>query len=109
MHKLDKLEQKVDVLKEDMAELKADVKAHIATSQVHMDVIKSHIAGDQKIINAIEPLIKELPDLVEIVRQYNFEKELKERRKEKLVLWTKRLSFFGACCALLDWFRKVFH
>ena len=107
MTKLDKLEHKVDAVKEDVAELKSDLKEHISTSKIHMDVIKSHIAGDQKIINAIEPLIAELPELVQIVKDYRYEKEAKARKKESLVLWTKRFAFLTACAGFLDWFRKM--
>lgn len=107
MERLDKLEEKLDALKDDIHEVKADVKAHIETTKIHMDVIKEHIAGDKKIINTIDPLMRELPDLVAIVKDYQFEKEKKRRQRAALFLWTKRLTLVSALIGAFNWIKQL--
>lgn len=80
-----RLEDKVDAIKEDLNEVKTDMK-------LHMQKVESHISQDEKIINYIGPVLEKLPQLTQIVEDYNFEKQLKERKKESLSKWTKRLG-----------------
>lgn len=80
-----RLEDKVDSIKEDLHEVKIDMK-------LHMQRVESHISQDEKIINHIGPVLEKLPALTQIVEDYNFEKQLKKRKKETLSKWTKRLG-----------------
>lgn len=86
--RFDKLDNKIEKVREDVSELKVDLKAHIVESKINMDVIRDHVAGDKKIINAIEPLMSELPDLVNIIKEYQFNK-LKKQKKLSFLNITK--------------------
>lgn len=65
--RLDRLETKVDKIQDQVAEMQVDLK-------IHMKLVEEHVTGDKKIINEIQPMI----------RDYYFEKEQKQRRSEIL-------------------------
>ena len=74
--RLERLEDKVDVIKEDVTELKVELK-------LHMEKVDEHIAGDKKIINEITPLLSSLPALIDMAEDHQFRKKLKEETEEK--------------------------
>lgn len=73
--RLERLEDKVDVIKEDVTELKVELRNH-------MDKVDEHIAGDKKIINEITPLLSSLPALIDMAEDHQFKKKLKEEQEE---------------------------
>lgn len=80
-----KLENRVDEIKDDVSELKAETKVQHGMIQDlkddfkdHISVIKSHIAGDDKIINKIEPIIPQIKDIREVIEDYKYKKKSKE-------------------------------
>lgn len=80
-----RLEDRVDSLKDDVAEIKVKQTLTHETLcglkndfEEHVEEIRNHITGDNKIINHIEPIIGLLPTLSEIAQQYHFEKLKKE-------------------------------
>jgi len=75
-NRIDRLDVKVDVIKEDVTELKMDMK-HL------MPKIEEHITGDKKIINHLGPVLDKLPALIEIVEKDQFEKMKKQERSDK--------------------------
>ena len=75
-NRIDRLEVKVDDIKENVTELKMDMK-HL------MPKIEEHITGDKKIISHLGPVLDKLPALIEIVEQDQFEKMKKKERAEK--------------------------
>ena len=79
--RINRLEGKIDAVKEDVTELKMDMK-------YLMPKIEEHITGDKKIINALAPVIDKLPALIEIVENDQFEK----RKKEEKAIKFKKLS-----------------
>jgi len=83
-NRIDRLEDKLDSVKEDVVELKSDMK-------YLMPKIEEHITGDKKIINHIAPVIDKLPSLIEIVENDQFEKRKKQERREKLKSLTSKL------------------
>lgn len=97
--RLDKLEQKVDSVKEDVMELKSDFK-------IHTTLIKEHVAGDNKVISDLRPILAKLPDIVEIVEDYQYAKQSRERKMQAIADWTKKLTFvstaIGVVYALLQ-------
>lgn len=97
--RLDKLEQKVDAVKEDVMELKSDFK-------IHTTLIKEHVAGDNKVISDLRPILAKLPDIVEIVEDYQYAKQSRERKMQAIADWTKKLTFvstaIGVVYALLQ-------
>lgn len=85
-----RLEDRVDSLKDDVAEIKVKQTLTHETLcglksdfEEHVEEIRNHITGDNKIINHIEPIIGLLPTLSEIAQQYHFEK-LKKDEAERL-------------------------
>lgn len=77
---LEKLDEKVDKVKDDVNE----VKIHVAQLKVSQDntnkIIEEHVAGDNKIITQLEPI---LPQLAEMVEDHAFRKESGKRKIEK--------------------------
>ena len=61
--RLDKLEDKVDAIREDVTELKTDFKIHTA-------LIQEHVTGDAKIISELKPILHKLPDIIQIVEDH---------------------------------------
>lgn len=92
--RLDKLEQKVDAVKEDVMELKSDFK-------VHTTLIKGHITGDNKIISDLKPILAKLPDIVEIVEDYQFSKQTRQRKMQAIADWTKKLTFVSTAIGVV--------
>lgn len=86
--RIDRLEDKVDAIKTDVAELKSDMK-HL------MPKIEEHITGDKKIINHLTPVIDKLPALIEIVERDQFEKMKRKEKAEKLKNLTAKLGFIS--------------
>lgn len=100
--RLDKLEQKVDAVKEDVMELKSDFK-------IHTTLIKEHVTGDNKIISDLRPILAKLPDIVEIVEDYQFNKQSRQRKMQAVADWTKKLTLvstlIGVLYAALQFFK----
>lgn len=72
-----RIEDKVDIVKVEVSELRADFK-------VHMIKIEEHVAGDKKIINELTPVLAKLPDIVKMAEEYQFSQQLKKRAYKTL-------------------------
>ena len=83
-----RIEDKVDNLREDVIEIKVDMKHHI-------EKVEEHITGDKKIINEIQPLLAKLPGIVEIVEDHAFDKKLKKKRAETIKHYGSRLGLLS--------------
>lgn len=88
-NRFNRLEERVDSVKDDIAEIKAKQSvSHTILCDLredfhsHVEEIKDHIAGDKKIINHIDPLLSILPTLSEIVQKYHYEKTKAEEDAE---------------------------
>lgn len=92
--RLDKLEQKVDAVKEDIMELKSDFKVHTA-------LVKEHVTGDNKIISDLKPILAKLPDIVEIVEDYQFSKQARQRKMQAIADWTKKLTLVSTAIGVI--------
>ncbi len=107
-----RIEMRIDEIKDDVSELKADsklqrevlkdIKEDLKTYTVE---VSSHVAGDNKIITEIMPLLKALP---EIISDYNFEKKKREERAEKLKLYGMRLGLVSATLGIIYTGLKLF-
>lgn len=85
MDRLERMEAKVDKLQENVSELHLDFK-------IHLKVIEEHVAGDQKIISEIQPLIQ----------QFKYEQEQKVRAY-------KYLKVTGVITAIITGIISVIH
>lgn len=106
--RLQRLEDKVDKVKDDVHELKTDFKIHTTEMANKMQVFGDHITGDQKIINEISPLMQKLPDLVEIVKEYQYEKETKRRKREKIKTFMTKAGMISIVVGILAGLKKIF-
>jgi hypothetical protein len=78
-----RLEDKVDEVKTEVSELRTDFKIHVSRVEDKMDIFAEHITGDNKIINHLQPVLKQLPELTGIIQDYKFQKELEKRKSQK--------------------------
>ena len=99
-----RLEDKVDNVKEEVTEIKTDIR-------IHMSKIEEHVAGDNKIITHLAPLLEKLPTIIQVVEDYTFEKRTKEERNKKLTGVVKISAGITAVTTaivsvakLLEWF-----
>lgn len=104
-----RLENRVDEIKDDLSEVKAEQKVTTNSLTELKDVLREyvqaandHITGDQKIITEIVPIITELKPIVE---EYKFQKDLKERtdkeRDEKMTRYKHLATKIGIPAVLL--------
>lgn len=92
--RLDKLEEKVDAVKEDVMELKSDFK-------IHTTLIREHVAGDNKVISDLKPILAKLPDIVQIVEDYQYSKMNRQKKMEFIADWTKKLTFVSTAIGVI--------
>lgn len=80
-----RLEDKVDHIKEDVLEVKSEVKHMNDTFQKQIQLVNEHITGDQKIINVLEDLIPDLKDMaIDHATQKRLQEEKKAQRQERV-------------------------
>lgn len=99
-----RLENRVDEIKDDLAEVKAEqrvtnhyiesLKDHVETQS---DLVRQHVTGDEKIITEIAPIIAE----------FRFQQERKKRRMESLKLWGMRLGIPSVIVAIIGGIVKI--
>lgn len=82
--RLERLEDKVDGIKEDVSELKTDLKVHMNKVDTEMKVFAEHITGDNKIISHLQPLLDDIPLIKETLEEFRYEKKAKAKLMEKL-------------------------
>ena len=106
---------RVDEIRDDVSELKAEskVQRQMVTSlrddfKEHTNLIREHVAGDTKIIKEIQPFFENIGDLKEILSDYQFKKEIKRRKLEKLKYWSSRIGLVGGVIAIIGAFLKLF-
>lgn len=84
-NRLERLEDKVDAVKEEVSDLRADMRVHMAT-------IERHVSSDERIIEKIAPLLDKFDDIVKVTEDHKFKKKVKADRVASISLWTKRLG-----------------
>lgn len=93
-----RLENRVDEIKDDLAEVKAEQKVNaMSLHDLKEDIreqtkaVLGHVAGDEKIITEIAPIIEE----------FRFQQEKKKRRNESLKTWGLRLGIPATIIGML--------
>jgi hypothetical protein len=99
--RIERIEVRVDQIKDDVAELKADFKAHTK-------IVEEHVLGDTKIINEIRPLLDAIPHLTEMTKDYTSKKHVKEKRMETLKEWSLKLGLLTAIVTIFVGISKLF-
>jgi len=74
-----RMEDKIDSVKEDVTEVKLEVNEMKSDIKHHMKQVESHITGDTKIINELQPILNKLPHIVEMAEEYHVSKQIKNR------------------------------
>ena len=74
-----RMEDKIDSVKEDVVEVKLEVSEMKSDIKHHMQKVEEHVAGDKKIINEIQPILAKLPQIVEMAEEYHISKSIKNR------------------------------
>jgi uncharacterized protein YqeY len=107
-----RIEMRVDEIKDDVAELKADGKIQREVLRDIKDdiknynvTVKGHVAGDEKIISELVPLLKILPDMIS---DYNYNKKKKELRDERLKLYATKLGIISVSVGIIYTAVKLF-
>ena len=78
-----KLENHVESIKDEVTDIKIAQAVMSEKMDNHLERIEDHITGDEKIITEIQPLLRELPSLIEIIKTYEVDKEIAARNKDK--------------------------
>lgn len=93
-----RLEDKVDVLKQDVTELKVNLTVGMEKLDGHIQEVRDHVAGDNKIINEITPVLGQLKEMVD---DYSYKKKRKEEAMDTVVSITKKSAMVTAICGAL--------
>jgi len=97
--RLNRLEKKVDNVKDEVGELKTEFTVHTHKIESKMDIFEEHITGDTKIINTIEPVIEKLPDILEVVEDYKYEMRKKNEEQERRNALASKVRIWGGVIA----------
>ena len=104
MDRYDRLESKIDKVNDDVTEVKidmAEVKTMVKTTN---EIMSEHIAGDNKIITQLAPILDELGSMVQ---DHTYNKIRKEKRNEKLKTAGLKLSVAGGVVGLIIGIAKL--
>jgi len=82
--KVDKIDEKVNQTREDMHEMRTELRVHTAT-------VERHVMSDERIIKRVKPLLDEMA----------YKKKKKEERKEKLKTWSMRVGLIAASVSIV--------
>ena len=114
-HRIGRIEQRVDEIKDDVTELK--IESHVQKEMLHSmktgledhyEIVQRHVLGDNKIITEIQPLLNVLPHLAEMVEDHKYRRENTARRNEKLKNTSVKLGLVGATVGILTGLVKFF-
>jgi len=95
-----RLEDKVDAVKEDVSELKTEFK-------IHMAVIERHVSSDERIIQKINPLLEKFNEIVDVVEEHKFDKQLSKKKMEAIKRWSARLGLVSIVIGILVGISKL--
>lgn len=90
-----RMEDKIDSVKEDVTEVKIEVNEIKSDIKHHMKKVESHVAGDNKIINELQPILNKLPHIVEMAEEYHISKQMKKRVMKYVGVFATVLGIFG--------------
>lgn len=96
--KVDKVDEKVNELKVEMVEMKSDMKHH-------MDVVEAHVAGDNKIIDHLQPI---LGDLADLVQDKKYQEENTKRKINKWKTWSLKVGLVSLLIGMGAGLAKIF-
>jgi hypothetical protein len=96
-----RLESKVDKVQEDVFNLRADFNVHTSKIESKLDIFEDHIAGDNKIINHIEPMLNKIPDIMQVVEDYRYEARKRAEAEEARRRFSMKVRTYGGIVAIV--------
>lgn len=90
--KVDKVDDKVERINLELVEMKLEFKAQNT-------LLKEHVAGDNKIVSVLAPLI---PQLREMTEDYAFQKQKNKEIRQKARDRMKQYKKYGLCLGALS-------
>lgn len=113
--RFERIEIRVDEIKEDVGLLKAESRFNNeAIKELRGDIkkytleVKSHVAGDNKIITEIAPLIEVLPSIKDIVAEKMYKDRLKKERTDKLKRISIKVGIWGTVIGTIAGIARLF-
>ena len=95
-----RLEDKVDAIKEEVSDLKTDMRVHMAT-------VERHVSADERIIEKINPLLDKFTEIVEVVEEHKFDKQLRQKKMETVKKWSARLGLVSVIISVIIGLSKL--
>jgi hypothetical protein len=83
--KVEKIDDKVDKLKEDIFELKGDIK-------VYANDVRKHVAGDEKIISEVIPVIRSINDILPELKAITLYHQARKIQEQQDIIKKKKLK-----------------
>lgn len=91
--RLDRLEEKVDVIQENQIEMKADLR-------VFTDEVRNHVSADQRIAAQIEPLVSLVPQLASMVEDHKVKRANRLNRVRRAKTMALYLGIIGGVVSI---------
>lgn len=103
-----RVEDKVDNLQENLYKVKNDVSLLHNKMDSHMELVKSHVSGDARIIKEVAPLINNYSKFEKILSDYNYREVQKEKRVDFIKKWTLKATLASSVLSVLYGIYKFF-
>jgi len=98
--RLERLEDKVDRIEEVVVEIKTSMRHY-------NDKVEAHAEADAVAIKTIAPILEKLPQIVEIVEEYQFEKKKTQEKKDNLKLVTMKVGLIATIVGMVTAISRV--
>lgn len=98
MDRYERLESKIDKVNDDVTEVKVDMAEVKFMVKSTNEIMQEHIAGDNKIISQLGPILDELGSMVQ---DHTYNKIKNQKRLEKLKTVSIKLSIVGTALGIL--------
>lgn len=106
--RFNRLEERVDEIRDNVADLKAESKLHNETTRqlrneihAYTSAVKDHVSSDNKIINQVKPLLESLPEIKILVDDSLYRKRKNEEMKQKFKDISLKLGIVSATVGIL--------
>jgi predicted RNase H-like nuclease (RuvC/YqgF family) len=106
--RLERLEEKVDNLKDNMTDLSSDFRQHTTMIEGKLELFQQHVESDSEVIKELKTFSAELPAIKEIAEEFKFKKQLEKRAISKLKKTGAVLGLVSIVLGIGASFLKIF-
>lgn len=99
--RIERIEVRVDEIKDDVSELKADFR-------IHTKLVEEHVMGDTKIITEIQPLLAAIPQITEMAEEHHYKKMKRKKRIEKMKSISLPVGLIATLVGLISGVMRLF-